>query len=352
MEFFKIFLLLLISLILVYMVVDIFENMSDFTRSQTSTLTIIQFFLLHIPQAIYYIFPLSIMFASFLNLGLFTKYNEVTAIRSAGLGVTAITFPLLIITLLISIAIFFLNESMVPAANKRAQDIKRKSDNKPEDMFFKEDSLWLKADSRTLFNVLIIDPDKEMMRQFHMYILSDDYRITESLYADDAVLENGQWVLHSGIRRIFNEDNRIMKVHRFNRYPIRFPFELNDVRHVAVQASETRFGALRNYIEKIKREGYEVKRLSVDLYAKTSFPFASFIMSIFGLTLALHMKKLGGIAAGAGFCIIVSIFYWVCFSLSLHMGYSGLLPAIISAWMTNIIFLCIGGYIFYRTTRL
>lgn len=348
-EFIKILLMISIGLTIVYMVVDIFENLSDLMKVHADLFLIALYFLLRLPQAVYYIVPLSILFASFLSLGLFTKYNEITAMRSGGLSILNMTSPMLIIIFILSLSIFFFNDSIVPATNMKAEEMKRKIQNRPKEMFFKEDSLWFKSDSHTLYNVRFIDPDKKIIWRISVYSLSPDFQIRESISADKAMSENGRWFLESGVRRVF--DTNSMKVYPFDRLPIVFPFELQDIRHAVVQASETRFGVLRNYINKIRREGYEVKRLAVDLYAKTSFPFAGFIMSIFGISLAFHMRRYGGLAPGIGLCIVVSLLYWVCFSLTLHMGYSGYIPPLLSAWLSNLIFMAISGYLFYNATK-
>jgi len=331
------------------MVVDIFENLSDLTRVKADTSLITLYFLLRLPRALYYIAPLSILFASFFSLGLFSKYNEITAMSAGGLSIWNITSPLLIITTTLSFLIFFLNDSIVPIANKRAEEMKNRISNKPKEMFFKEDSTWFKSNSHTFYNVRFIDPDKRIMWQVNVYTFSPDFQIKEVISADRAVLENGRWFLESGVRRVLETND--IRLYPFDRLPIMLPFQLEDIQHALVQASDTRFGELKNYIDKIRREGYEIKRLAVDLYAKTSFPFAGFIMSIFGISLALRMKRYGGLASGAGLCIVVSLLYWVSFSLTLHMGYSGSIPPLLSAWMANILFGVISGYLFYSATK-
>lgn len=350
-EFIKILLLISVGLIVVYMVVDIFENLKDFTKNHAGFITIAKYFLLHLPQTIYYIAPLSILFASFLNLGLFTKYNELTALRSGGLSALNIAAPVLVLTFMASVLIFFLNDSVVPTTNRRAEDIMRRVEKKPREMFFKEDSLWFKSDSHTLYNVRFIDPDNRILWRVNVYSLAPDFQIRESITADRAISEDGQWFLESGIRRVFTVNRPGLMVYPFDRLPIVLPFELKDVRHAVVQASEVRFSVLRKYIAKIRREGYEVKRLAVDLYAKTSFPFAGFIMTLIGISLSMHMKRYGGIAAGIGLCIVISLLYWVSFSLSLHIGYAGHIPPFLSAWLANVVFMGIGGYGFYRAAR-
>lgn len=351
-EFLKLLFLLSAGMTIIYMVVDLFENLSYFTKGHTDFLTTAAYFLLRVPQAIYLIAPISLLFASFISISLFSKYNELTAMRSSGINSFNIASSQLIMTLIFSLAIFFFNDIIVPASNKASEEIKRQAENKPKEMFFKEDSIWFKSGKYTLFNVRFIDPEKNTLWRINVYYLSHNFEIRESISADMAVQENGQWFLQSGIRRIFNSSTIPVTVYQFNRLKVNIPFDIKDVKHAVVTASETRFGILKNYIEKIAREGYDVKRLNVELFAKTSFPFAGFILTLFGISLGFFMKKVGGIASGAGICIIVSMLYWVSFSFFLYLGYAGHLPPLISAWLANLLFLGIGGFLFFRAIKL
>ncbi|MBI5194463.1 MAG: LPS export ABC transporter permease LptG [Nitrospirae bacterium] len=351
-EFLKLLLLFAAGMTIIYMVVDLFENLSDFTKIQTDFTTIVIYFLLRIPQAIYLIAPISFLFASFINLGLFSKYNEITAMRSSGINSFNIASSKLIITLIFSLAIFLFNDTVVPATNKASEEIKRQAEKKPKEMFFKEDSLWFKSGKYTLFNVRFIEPEKNTLWRINVYYLNNSFEIRESISADKAVQENGQWFLETGIRRVFNTSKIPVNVYPFDKLKTDIPFNLKDVKHAVVTASETRFGVLKSYVEKIEQEGYDVKRLNVDLFAKTSFPFAGFILTLIGISLAFFIKRLGGIASGAGVCIVISMLYWVSFSFSLHLGYAGHLPPLLSAWLANIVFLAIGGFMFFRAAKL
>ncbi len=351
-EFIKILLIIVAAFMVLYMLVDVFENLGDFTKAHSDFFTASTFFLYRLPQAIYYTVPLSLLVASFLNLGLFTKYNELIALRSGGLSIHNITLPVLTVSFLISVGTFFLNDSIIPVTNKKAEDIMMSIEAKPREMFFKEDSLWLKAGNYTIYNVRFIDPDKKIMGRINIYYLTPDFKIRESISAEKAVSEHEQWFLKSGVKRIFNTDNTYISLRQFDSLPIDFPFRLNDFRHVIVQASETRYSILKNYIDTIKREGYEVKRLTVDLYSKTSFPFSGFILSIFGIAFGFSIKRYGGLAGGIGLCILTSVLYWTGYSLSIHMGYSGYFNPLLSAWLTNLSFAAVGGIMYFRAMRL
>lgn len=349
-EFIKILLLISAGLVMLFMVVDVFENLGDLTRSKAGIETIIKFFILHVPQALYYVTPLAFLFASFINLALLSRHNEVIAMRSGGLNLISIILPELMIALAISVLVFFLNDSIIPVTNRMAEDIKRDVENRPRETFFKEDSLWLKSDLYTLYNIRLIDPDKNILWHVNIYHLTPDFQLKENIYAEIGLFTEEHWVLRSGVRRIFKDKGPI-SLHTFDRLSFKFPFDLEELKHAAVKASETRFTVLRRYIRKIRKEGYEVKRLTVDLYAKTAFPFITFITTLIGISMGLHSKRYGGIAGGTGICILVSILYWVFYSFSLNMGYSGQIPPIPSAWMANIVFIAIGGLMLYRAGR-
>ncbi|MDD5433971.1 MAG: LptF/LptG family permease [Nitrospira sp.] len=351
-EFIKLLVLISIGLTMTYMVVDVFENLGDFTRTHTDILTTAEFFLLRFPQAIYYIAPITLLFASFINLGLFTKYNELKAMSSGGINIISIASPMLIITFLTSIGIFFLNDTVIPFSNRFSEELKRQVEHKPREMFFKEDSLWFKSGNYTLYNVRFIDPEKNILYRVNVYYLNHEYQFIESIAAEKAISQNGQWFLESGVRRIFNSSNVPVNVYTFDKLPVAIPFDLKDVKHAVVRASETRFGTLRNYIERIERDGYDVKRLNVELYEKTSFPFSGFVLTVIGISIAFYIKEVGSIASGIGICIVMSILYWVFYSLSIHLGYAGYLPAVLSAWMANMAFLVIGGVVFLKATKL
>ncbi len=351
-EFIKLLALITAAFTVLYLLIDVFENIGDFTRVNADILTIAVFFLSRLPQAIYFTIPIALLFASFLNLGLFTKYNELTALRSGGLSLYNITLPLIIITLLISAGTFLLNNSIMPVSNKKAEEMLMVTGKKPREMFFKEDSLWLKADDYTIYNVRFIDPDKKIMGRINIHYLTPEFKIRESISAKGAVSEDGQWVLKSGVKRQFHPDNKRVSLLEFDTLRIDFPIRLNDFRHVIVQASETSYSTLKNYIETIKREGYEVKRLTVDLYAKASFPFSGFILSVFGITFGFRIKRQGGLAGGVGLCILTGVLYWTTYSLSLNMGYAGRINPVLSSWLANILFGAIGGLMYFRVMKL
>ena len=340
-EFVKVASLISSVLIALFVVVDVFENLKDILRLDMNL--IIQFFLLHIPQHIYHIMPLAFLFAPFITIALLMRHNEITGLNSGGIGNISILLPILVISIFMSLIAFLINDFIIPEANRMADNIKE--GNKARKAFFREDSLWLRSGPYTFYNIRLIDTDKNILWHVNIYHLLPGFQLEKNIYAKRANIMDGKGTLESGIERKFTKEG--INIIPFNQHPFLFPFDLKELQHIVIQASEIRFSVLRNYIKKIREEGYEVTRLLVDLYAKISFPFTILITTIIGLSIGFYSRRYG-ISGGAGICIIFSVLYWVMYSFSLNLGYSGQVHPLLAAWMANILFSFIGGVMAFR----
>ena len=94
---------------------------------------------------------------------------------------------------------------------------------------------------------------------------------------------------------------------------------------------------LKRYVADLKRSGFDVSTLMVDLYRKLSFPLVSFIMAIIGIPFSFTTGKKGAFY-GIGLCLAVGIFYWSTFELFDKLGGINRLSPFIAAWFPNLIF--------------
>ena len=84
------------------------------------------------------------------------------------------------------------------------------------------------------------------------------------------------------------------------------------------KSEEMSFIELKNYIARLKEEGFNAARYTVELYAKTSIPFINFIMCLIAIPFAIRHNRSGGIVIGIGISIIIGIIYFVMLSLGSH----------------------------------
>jgi lipopolysaccharide export system permease protein len=84
------------------------------------------------------------------------------------------------------------------------------------------------------------------------------------------------------------------------------------------------------------------------LIAKIAFPFVCVIMGMMGTGLPLSRKRGDGLAGSVFYGIGLAFIYWTLYSFCLSLGYGKILPPLVAAWVTNVVFFFIGAFIFLK----
>jgi lipopolysaccharide export system permease protein len=94
---------------------------------------------------------------------------------------------------------------------------------------------------------------------------------------------------------------------------------------------------LYRYIDRMKKAGFNNTKLMVDINSKISFPIINLFMMLLGIALAVRAGFGGGLFS-AGLGLLTSLAYWFSYSFSLSMGYAGILPPLLAAWIVPFFF--------------
>jgi lipopolysaccharide export system permease protein len=102
---------------------------------------------------------------------------------------------------------------------------------------------------------------------------------------------------------------------------------------------------LKKYIEEETLRGSEeIPLFQVELYRRTAFPFATFILTLIGVSLS-SKKVRGGIGMQIGIGIILSFTYIMFMQISQTFATNGSMSPLLAVWIPNIFFLTIGVYL-------
>jgi lipopolysaccharide export system permease protein len=100
------------------------------------------------------------------------------------------------------------------------------------------------------------------------------------------------------------------------------------------------FKELLYYIREIEAEGYDATSYRVDLHSKFAIPFACLIVCLIGTGITVRKISAHGLAVNITVGIFMIFLYWISQSFCMSLGYGGMLPPFIAAWMSNFIFGC------------
>lgn len=107
---------------------------------------------------------------------------------------------------------------------------------------------------------------------------------------------------------------------------------------------------LKNYIAKETLRGSNlIEFFEVEMYRRTSFPFATFILTIIGVSIASR-KVRGGVGLQIAFGMLLSCIYIMLMYIFTTIATTGTAAPLLAIWTPNIIFSVVAFY-FYRNAQ-
>jgi lipopolysaccharide export system permease protein len=350
-EFMTIFLMCFAGLMTVYLVVDFFERLRMFLRHDTALVTMIEFLLLRTPSIAIQMAPMSILMATLLTLGQFSRSHEITAMRSCGISLSRVAAPFLFFSLLSTSLLFALASYIAPLATLKAELVKvTHIEKKLVSASLKSHRPWIQVGNHTIVNIDSVEAEEGTLHGVTLYQLGGNFHLMEMIDAQSARYEQGQWVLHQGTDRRMFEDGRVdtsvfeSKSLALDQTPEDF------TRWISTKSDEMTLADLKIYAEQLQRDGYQFTRFLTDYHQRIAYPFVSIVMVVVGIALGLRQsgERRGGIALGIGQALIVGFLYWTTNSIGIALGRSGAIPALMAAWIAPAVFLSFGGYLLLK----
>lgn len=347
----------LFCFILIFILVDLFENLDKFIDKKLSIFQIAQFYSYFIPDILKLITPVGMLLASLFTISRFINFSEFTAMRSSGISIYRYLVPVLIFGLIITLFSIYFNGWVVPKSNRLKYSFERTIlgrhpvANIIPNIYIQDktnrivvigayDKIGQKcADvSIQIFNkdTLNLITNRFDLKEMRWDSSKADWRITEA-YKRSFFQKNTENL--EILRNIYISD--IPEIKKINVDP-----EL--ILKKDFKPEELPLTEFKEFIENLETSGQDASKEKVDYYSIISFPFASLVTIIFGVSVSSNRRK-GGAALHFGISIMVSFLYLGFVKISQVFGYNGDMNPIFTAWLANILFLSISIFNFLRT---
>ena len=348
-NFLRVFAFSLVAFILIYVTVNIFEEIDNFIDHDAKVRHILRYYLYSLPFVMTYVVPVSLLLGTVFAMGVLARRNELTALLASGVSLTRVARPIFVTSLLIALFSIYFNDHVVAMANRRKDDVmhhdiegRERPDNKE-----KTDFRYLGAHG-FIYLASTYSHTNTMLHDVVVQQFSDDTLIRR-VDARKAVWRSHRWLFSNGYTRTFAADGE--HVEAFDTLTIREMTETpDDFAQEEIDEENMNFFELRHYIDRVRRSGGVVEKYLVDLYFKFSFPFAGSIFVLIGVALASGKRK-PSIATGFGLTLVVSFMYYAVLRVGQTLGHNGVLPPLLAAQMGNIVFLAIGLFMLRRANR-
>jgi len=337
-EFVKLLLLIIISLVGLYLVVDFFERIRMFLSNHATFLQILSYFTFEIPMIVSLMLPVAVLLASLLTFGILSKNSEIIAMKANGVSLYRSAFPIITITIFICVFAFFLNEFLTPYTNQKAKHIKLIEVQKREKLgFFKQNQIWFRSKDG-IYNFNMFDPKTGTLKGIKINYLDRGMILTKRLDAKRAQWKKGTWIFYDVLITRFSP-GKLPTIERAKSQIINLPETPSDFMMVQKDTGEMGYFELRKYIKNVQSEGYDAVQYMADMYGKIAFSLVSLILAVIGVSFSLRKsERSGGISQSIAVGIIIGFSYWIVYAFSLSLGRSGTLPPLLAAWASNVLF--------------
>ena len=337
-EILKHFGFVLVAVTCIYLVVDFFENVDKFMEAGLTLFRMIQFLELKLPLIVAQITPVGILLAVLITFGLMNKNNEIIALKSGGMSIYYFTRPIFAVGLLFTILLFLLSEIVVPATISKANDIYRIEVKKHTQTKGQKD-IWFKT-HRSIAFISYFNPRTKTISGVTLNYFDRQFKLERRVDAAEGLFREGQWVFKDIMEQKLDKQTGSYEIHFYKQKTEKIGFLPEDLQRAVKKSEEMNFRELLNYIREIESEGYDATPYRVDLQAKYAIPVACLIVSLIGTGITIRKISKHGFTINIALGIVVIFLYWITHSFCMSLGYGGMLPPIIAAWMSNFIFAC------------
>lgn len=345
-EFLKILMLVMVSVTALFVIVEYTEMARDVRENGVAASTLLRYFRFRIFEILNWAMPISVLVATLVTFGILAKNNEITAIKSGGVSLYRVAAPILAVAVVICLVAYFILDFVLPYANERVYEIKRRIEGRPAIAATAQQKLWFLGKGRYLINFLAYDSREKRLTQVQVFEFHpSEFRLTRRVYADRATWNGQAWAFEQGWMRSFADDGTTTYTKIDAPLPLFYPETPEDFDTKITPPEQMTYAQLRRYIATLRESGYAADELAVRLYQKTSWPALSIVMALIALPFAFKVGKRGALY-GIGIALVLGVVYWMVFAIFAKFGEVGNLPPLLAAWSANILFALGAVYMF------
>ncbi len=330
------------GLSLLFGIFELLDKLDEFLKFAPVFSRLLLYWLYISPKYLLYLLPISILMCTLLIFGKASRHREIIAIKASGERMKKLFIPFILLGIFFVGFDFVMGEFIVNPLTLRAKDMEYKLKRKTDRVIYKEGNLWLKGKEGMLLNAEIYLPEKGILKNVSIFYLKKAL-LTEIIKADKGIWNGKQWVLKN-VKKYDLLTSEIVRMKNLNFDAIKSPKIYNES---VLKPEEMSFRDLYKYNKRLNEIGYRNSKILVDMYSKISYPFTCFFTVLIGIAISARYRMGSGLI-NAGIGLIISIFFWITYTMAISLGYSGILPPFISAWVVPFCFGLAGLYFYVK----
>jgi len=332
-------------------------------------LVFLQLIGLLIPYVAAYALPLGMLTGTLMALGRLSSQQEITAMKAAGVSLYQVAAPVFLIAFFGMVAGVLVNLHFAPQSRVAYKQLMATAVTQNPVGFIEEKRFIHDFPGYVIY---MGDRDGALMKDFWIWELDDQNRVKLFLRAAEGEVDFDKeanelvLTLRNGTAEQRDEANPEAlgavpdKSLYFGELPIALPLEqiFGERRGARIRTKYMNFAQLMERRGQVLAQeaqeggGLSEERLELQMHLQKNFAmaFSVFSLAIFGVPLAIRLKR-GESYANLGIALVIAMsYYFLMIMVSWLEGQPALRPDLL-IWLPNIIFQSVGFWMLYRAGR-
>ena len=345
-KFFINFIYIILSFTIIFIIVDIIDNIDKFISRGISNKEMFDYYLLSVPWYISIALPMTLLISTIITFVTLQKNNEITALKASGISIYRISSSLILMGIIFCfISFYFENIIVMNTLNERIpieKKLKNKKifNSKKSDIYYHLDNAFIAIKNYNYSS----DIGNNISIQFY-----NGPDLKSRIDAEKMIWDKNlnKWKLRQINIREWTNGN-ILFTNKLDSLINISDLSPSIIKKDNINPEEMNYWELSSFIDKLKNKGLSYTRWSVNKYFKTAFCCSSLIMILFGIALSITSPR-SNYTTGIGLSIVVIFLYYLLIKLGQSLGYNAVIPPFLSVWFVNILFIIFGAFMLLKT---
>ncbi|MCR5606378.1 MAG: LptF/LptG family permease [Treponema sp.] len=337
-RFFGIFIGALAFFCLILNIADLLMNLWKYISVSASLSDVGKIACFYVPKTVSYSVPIAVLFATAYTLSDLYAKNELTAIFACGVSLLRFTMPLLVFSILMSVALFFFEDRLVVSTYAKKQSLQKIVLKQEETK--NNDKIVIMSDAgKIIYKADFYDDELRRLSDVYIVVRNDNKELDSIFRADFAEWNGSFWEL-SGASQYKMTDGEISLVSIDKELEKSFSEIPETFRKNTISVDEVTTEEAREYIEHLLKAGLPASEAQSIYYKKYSFPFVVFIVVFVAIGLSGKTQK-NVLLVSLGLSISAVVLFYVVQMVTMLMAKFGAIPPMTGAWFPVILFIII-----------
>ena len=184
--------------IAVYVLIDFFEKIDNFSEKGKSMGLVVKFFLLNIPFILEQMGPVCILLAGVITLGILNHSNELIALKAGGIPLRKIVTPIIVAGVIFSGLLLTMSQFVLPETIASTNKIWNEEVKGRVPLGIYRNGRYYYQSKDSFYSFVRPDPSKNEFHLFSYSTWNKKHQLTSLVASPLAIWQNNTWTLYNG----------------------------------------------------------------------------------------------------------------------------------------------------------